>query len=62
MSPKTGRPLKGKTKRDQRVAVKLDDAEMSMLDECVKKIDSTRTEVIVRGIKLVKQELDKEKT
>ena len=59
MSPRTGRPLKGETKRDKRVAVKLDESEIAILDECAQRTDSTRTDIIVRGIKLVKHELDK---
>lgn len=58
MSPRTGRPLKGETKRDHRVAVKLDEGEITLLDECAERMESSRTDVIVRGIKLVKQELD----
>lgn len=58
MSPRTGRPLKGETKRDHRVAVKLDEGEITLLDECAARMESSRTDVIVRGIKLVKQELD----
>lgn len=61
MSPRTGRPLKGSTKRDQRVAVKLDESEVRLLDDCVNRMQATRTEVIVEGIRLVKRELDEKK-
>ena len=59
MSPRTGRPLKGETRRDNRIAINLDEEELTILDECVEKTSSTRTDVIVRGIRLVKQEVDK---
>lgn len=61
MSPRTGRPLKGETKRDNRVAIKLDENEMRLLNECVDETHSTRTDVVVWGIKLVKKELDDKK-
>jgi len=61
MSPRTGRPLKGQTKRNNRVAIKLDDAEIEMLESCVDETASTRTEIIVHGIELVRKELDAKK-
>lgn len=61
MSPRTGRPVKGETKRDRRVAVKLNEKEFAELNECAGQMHSTRTEVIVKGIQLVKRELDAKK-
>ena len=61
MSPRTGRPLKGETKRNNRVAIKLDDSEFEMLEECVKETQKTRTEIIALGIELVRKELDAKK-
>ena len=61
MSPRTGRPLKGETKRDNRVVIKLDEGEYATLEECVERLSATKTDVVVKGIKLVKQELDKDK-
>ncbi|MEG2252908.1 MAG: hypothetical protein RSC98_07690 [Clostridia bacterium] len=61
MASKIGRPLKGETKRDHRVAVKLNDAELQLLNECSERMQVTKTSVVVAGIRLVKQALDKEK-
>ena len=61
MSPRTGRPLKGETKRNNRVAIKLDDSEFEMLEGCVKETQKTRTEIIALGIELVRKELDAKK-
>lgn len=43
------------------MAVKLDEKEMDILEECVKATQKTKTDIIVRGIYLVKQELDERK-
>lgn len=61
MTPRTGRPMKGETRREHRVAVKLDTKEMAILEECVETTQKTKTDIIVQGIYLVKQELDKKR-
>jgi len=33
--------------------------ELELLDECAKRLDKSRTDVVNKGIKLVKAELDK---
>ena len=33
--------------------------ELELLDECSKRLEMTRTDVVNKGIKLVKKELDK---
>ena len=60
MSPRTGRPIKGDTPKDSRINIRLDSEEMSLLDECAQRLKSTKTEVLMRGIQLVKKELDEE--
>jgi Fe-S cluster assembly ATPase SufC len=59
MSPKTGRPVKGASKRDKSLQLRMSTEELSLLDECAKALDMTRTDVVNEGIKLVKQTLDK---
>ena len=59
MSPRTGRPVKGASKRDQSLQLRMSREEMETLDYCAKKLEATRTDVVNRGIMLVKKELDK---
>lgn len=60
MSPRTGRPIKGESKRDKSLQLRMSQKELDLLDECAKRLDSTRTDVVNKGIRLVKSELDKE--
>ena len=55
MSP---RPKSDKSKR-HRFELRLDDEMDSMLNECSEKLNTSKTEVINKGIKMVKSELDK---
>ncbi len=59
MSPRTGRPIKGTSKRDKSLQLRMSSEELELLDECSKRLELTRTDVVNRGIKLVKEELDK---
>lgn len=55
MSP---RPKSDKSKR-HRFELRLDDEMDSMLNECSQKLNTSKTEVINKGIKMVKSEIDK---
>ncbi len=59
MSPKSGRPIKGASKRDKSLQLRMSEEELELLDECAKKLEVTRTDVVNKGIRLVKAELDK---
>ena len=59
MSPRTGRPIKGTSKRDKSLQLRMSGEELELLDECSKRLEMTRTDVVNKGIKLVKEELDK---
>lgn len=59
MSPKTGRPIKGASKRDKSLQLRMSEEELELLDECARKLEVTRTDVVNKGIRLVKAELDK---
>ena len=59
MSPRTGRPIKGASKRDKSLQLRMSREELELLDECAKRLEITRTDVVNKGIKLVKEELDK---
>lgn len=55
MSP---RP-KSNDSKHHRFELRLDDEMHEMLEECSVKLETTKTEVINKGIKMVKKELDK---
>ncbi len=57
MSPRTGRPLKGTSKRDKYLQIRMTVEELELLDDCVKELQSTRTDVVNQGIRLVKDSL-----
>lgn len=58
MSPRTGRPIKGISKRDKNLQIRMSEKELKTLDECAKRLKISRTDTIVKGIELVKDELD----
>lgn len=57
MSPRTGRPTSNK--KTERLEIRLTPQEMKDLQDCADKMGSTKTEVINKGVQLVKAELDK---
>lgn len=58
MSPSHGRPPIENPK-NVRLEIRLTQAQAEILDECAKKLSTTKTDVINRGILLIKAELDK---
>ena len=56
MSPK-GRPTINK--KTQRLEIRLAPDELALIQECADKLRISKTEVINRGVQLVKAELDK---
>ena len=58
MSPRTGRPIKGTSKRDKSLQLRMSTEELELLDECAKRLNTTRTDIVNKGIQLVKDELD----
>lgn len=59
MPSRTGRPVKGTSKRDKGLQLRMSQDELDLLSECSKLLGESRTDVVNRGIKLVKKELDK---
>lgn len=57
MSPRTGRPTSNK--RTERLEIRMTPDEAQLLQECADKLQVSKTEVIVKGIQLVKAELEK---
>lgn len=59
LSPRTGRPIKGKSKRDKSLQLRMSEEELVLLDECARITNTSRTDVVNEGIQLVKEKLDK---
>ena len=57
MSPKTGRPTSNK--RTKRLEIRMAPDEAQLLQECADELQVSKTEVIVKGIRLVQAELEK---
>jgi hypothetical protein len=58
MSPRTGRPTSNK--KTERLEIRLTPEEAHDLQECADRLEISKTEVINKGVQLVKAELDKE--
>lgn len=56
MSPK-GRPTNDK--RDKRFEIRLSETTAKILEECSEKLNISKSEVIHKGIELVKKEIEK---
>lgn len=59
MSPRTGRPTANK--KTERLEIRLTPDELELMEECSKTLNLSKTDVINKGIKLVKAEIDKGK-
>ncbi len=56
-----GRPIKGESKRDKSLQIRMSAEELKLLNECAKRLNVSRTDVINKGICLVWDDLDKKK-
>jgi hypothetical protein len=54
---KIGRPTE--SKKTERLEIRLAPNEMKLLQDCASALNTTKTDVINRGVQLVKSELDK---
>ena len=59
VSPRTGRPTKNP--KNVRFEIRMTQEQSNMLEECAKKLKTSKTEVINKGVQLVKKELDNKK-
>ena len=48
----------GITRKEHRLQLRLNDEELRALDDCAAALKTTRTDVVNRGIQLVKESLD----
>lgn len=60
MSPRTGRPKADNT-RNKKLNIRLRQDELELIQECANKLNKTRTDTIMEGIRLLKVELDNKK-
>ena len=59
VSPRTGRPTTNK--KTERLEIRLAPNELRLIEECSEILKTSKTEVINKGVKLVKAEIDKQK-
>ena len=57
MSPKIGRPTANK--KTERLEIRLTPDESQLLSECSERLNVSKTEVINKGVQMVKADLDK---
>lgn len=57
MAPRTGRPPKDNP-RNVNLNIRVTKEEAKLIQDCADALGTTRTEVIVKGVKLVKAELE----
>ncbi len=58
MSPRTGRPPK-ENPRNVNLNIRVTKDEAQLIQDCADRLETTRTEVIVKGVEMVKAALDK---
>lgn len=58
MSPRTGRPPI-ENPRNVNLNIRITKDEADLIQECAETLNTTRTEVIVKGVRMVKDELEK---
>ena len=57
MSPRTGRPTSNK--KTERLELRLAPNELALMQECAERLGTSKSQVILRGVQLLKAELDK---
>ena len=57
MSPRTGRPTSNK--KTERLELRLAPNELALMLECAVRLGTSKSQVILRGVQLLKAELDK---
>lgn len=59
MSPRTGRPPIQETSRSEKLNIRLTKQEKDEIEYCSEKLNLSRTDTIMKGIGLVKEEIKK---
>lgn len=58
---KMGRPLSGEQPRNINLGLRISQQESELIQECADKLQTSRIDVIIRGVKLLKESLNKQK-
>lgn len=58
MSPRTGRPPKGKESRTEKINIRVSKSEVKKIQDCADIMETTRTDAIMCGIDLLKSKLE----
>ena len=59
MNPRTGRP-KSNNPRDVKMNIRLTKDEADMIQECADKLQTSRTNTIIKGVEKLRSELEKD--
>lgn len=59
MSPRTGRPPKAGTTKNVRLEIRLTEEKAEQLKKCAERLNTSRSDVIERGIDMVDRETQK---
>lgn len=59
MSPRTGRPPLQDESRKEKLNLRLTLQEKNDIEYCAEKLNLSRTDTIMKGIRLIKEDLDK---
>lgn len=60
MSPRTGRPPK-ENPRNINLNIRVTKDEAELIQECADELNTTRTDIIIKGVNMVKAELENKK-
>lgn len=58
MSPRTGRPPKAETSRNKSLNLRLTEEEAKDIQYCAEKLEISRTDAIMKGIRMIKAHLE----
>lgn len=61
MSPRTGRPIEGRSRKDIKLQVRVDKETLDEIDEIAEELFTTRTGVLMKGFELLKKRLNVKK-
>ncbi|OUP53960.1 hypothetical protein B5F17_01755 [Butyricicoccus pullicaecorum] len=59
LTPRTGRPVGEDGRKDKLLQIRVDQKTLSDLDDCAAKLQTSRSDVIRKGIQLVSEQLAK---
>lgn len=59
MSPRTGRPIEGRERKDIKLQIRVDKPTIEEIDKMAEELKTTRTGVVMKGIELLREYLKK---